>query len=202
MLKPYVDKTARLLIAIALVTFTIQQAKSAPFTFNIKPGEPNYVIFISKAPLETIKGRTDRITGTLTFDPDNLAGASATFEVDMASLDTGNKMRNGHMRENHLHTDKYPASEFVLKEVIPGTALVSGKTVEFKIKGEFTLHGITKAIEPSVSATWNSDKREVEVVARFDVLLSDFEIPRPQFLVMKLDEKQDIEIHFTVKSTN
>ena len=36
--------------------------------------------------------------------------------------------------------------------------------------------------------------QEIHVVARFEIKLSDYEIPRPQFLIMKLDEVQRITV--------
>ncbi len=187
-------------VPILVILLIANTAISEPLTCKILQGKPNKVTFISKAPLETIKGVTDQISGTLNFDPADLSSATAMFEVQMATLDTDNKMRNGHMRDNHLHTDEYPSSKFVLGEIIEQGALVSGETAEFKIKGEFTLHGVTKTIEPSISARWDKAKMELQVTAKFDVLLADYEIPRPKFLVMKLDERQAVEVKFTAKA--
>jgi len=69
--------------------------------------------------------------------------------------------------------------------------------VNFRIKGQFTLHGVTKEISPEITALWNSTNKSLKVTAKFNVLLQDYDIPRPQFLFMKLAVEQKVEINFT-----
>ncbi len=171
-----------------------------PIEFIITPGTPNQVKFTSIAPLETIVGVTDQINGSLHFDPGDMTDTvMAEFSVDMTSLDTGNKTRNEHMRDNHLETDQFPVSKFVLNSL----GSVSGRKLEhhvpktFKAVGEFSLHGVTNIIEPHITAIWDKDKKSIDILAKFDLFLASYNIPRPQFLVMKLDEKQSVEISFT-----
>jgi polyisoprenoid-binding protein YceI len=194
--------TIAIFLLLSLLMFSIALAE--PITLVVIEGKPNLVKFTSKAPLETIVGTTSKINGSLTFDPDNLNDVcSAELTVDMASLDTDNRIRNGHMRNNHLHTDKYPNSVFVMKGIgqSENIALLDGKEITFKINGDFTLHGVTRAIEPEITALLNAGNKTLEITARFDVHLQDYEIPRPQFLIMKLDEIQKIEINFTAHAT-
>lgn len=166
---------------------------------EIKPGPPNLVTFVSQAPLETIVGKTNSISGWISFNPADLSQPVASdIVVNMATLDTDNKIRNGHMRDNHLHTDRYPTSRFQLKKILvdSGMPLPDGEPMKFSIQGEFTLHGVTRSIQPSVTATWKPTTKTLEVTAQFTVKLSDYQIPRPQFLVMKLDEEQKVTVYF------
>lgn len=168
-------------------------------TYVVKPGKPNLVKFTSKAPMETIVGTTDQISGSIVCDPTNLIeNVSVVMEVKMATLDTDNSTRNGHMRDNHLHTDQYPLSRFELSNLtdLAQPNLTNGVPVRFKAMGNFTLHGKTNPITPEIEATWNSGSQVIEITATFSVKLPDYEIPRPQFLVMRLDEIQQIEVRF------
>lgn len=154
---------------------------------------------MSQAPLETIVGKTNSISGWISFNPADLSQPVASdIVVNMATLDTDNKIRNGHMRDNHLHTDRYPTSRFQLKKILvdSGIPLPDGEPMKFSIQGEFTLHGVTRSIQPSVTATWKPTTKTLEVIAQFTVKLSDYQIPRPQFLVMKLDEEQKVTVYF------
>jgi len=76
------------------------------------------VYFRSTAQLEFIEGKTNTLTGSFTFDPNNTtAGASGVLQCDLRTLRTGIETRDGHMRERHLHTDKYPYAFFELTSV-------------------------------------------------------------------------------------
>lgn len=198
MLKPMRNGLALLLTLSFILTVNAVQAE--PLTMFVKHGKPNEVKFTSTAKIETIVGVTDKISGYIYFNPQNVSDSlSALMEVDMASLDTDNDKRNEHMRDNHLHTNKYPASVFTLNglEGIKGNELVSGKEMKFTAKGKFLLHGIERDVKPMLTATYNAANQSLNVLATMTVKLSDYEIPRPQFLVLKLSDEQEIEIRFT-----
>ena len=189
------------MITVCLVASSfVARASAGVMTFKITPGTPNEVKFTSKAPLETVVGKTDQISGTLSTDPDNIISSSAAqFEVQMATLRTGIGKRDSDMRNNHLHTDSIPTSSFTLEslEGISNGKLSNGSPVNFRAEGKFTLHGVTRNIEPDITAIWNAAEKSIKVTARFKVLLQDYAIPRPQFLFMKLSEEQLVEINFT-----
>ena len=190
----------QMMLFIAVGLLLVVSVRAEEFTFKVKPGKPNEVKFISKAPLETIEGITNDISGSVTVDPANADLKTAgEFEVQMATIDTDNSIRNGHMRDNHLQTDKYPTSSFEMKSIegLDDGMLPDGKPVNFRIKGQFTLHGVTKEISPEITALWNSTNKSLKVTAKFNVLLQDYDIPRPQFLFMKLAVEQKVEINFT-----
>ena len=134
----------RILALAALALLSTEATHAA--VFAVKPGKDSKVVFTSQAPTETFQGKTDRMEGTLTLDPSTV-GDSITvhLEVDLASLDTGKKMRNQHMRENHLETDKFPKAVFDGAAVLSpaGAKLEPGKPVAFQIEGTFALHGVS-----------------------------------------------------------
>ena len=169
--------------------------------FNIEPGGKNFVRFESKAPMETVTGTTQQVHGSLAFDPASLGDTIAvTVAVDLATLDTGIALRNRHMRENHLHTDKYPQAVFhgarILESSAPG--LGQGKTTKLRVRGILAMHGVEKVVEAPVEADLLPDG-SVHALVRFDVKLADYEIPRPQFLVMRLDEVQHLTLDLTAR---
>ena len=99
--------------------FTAVVAQAELVEYVAEPGTAgNKILFLSKAPLETIEGKTDQVAATIHADLQNLSGAiEVRVTVDMASLDTGNGKRNGHMRDNHLETDTYPEAVFTADEM-------------------------------------------------------------------------------------
>jgi len=185
------------LISVAIIVIS-STLIAAPTTYVIEPNKKNIVMFTSEAPVEKIIGTTSEIVGELILDPNDLSKpVTAWFEVDAASINTKNKIRNGHMRKNHLHTDKFPKIRFDLKslEGLSGK-FPAGEKVKFAATGEFHLHGITKTISPKITATYLAVENVFEVIAKFQVPLDDYEIPLPKFLVLKVANVHEIKVKF------
>ena len=158
--------------------------------------EGSEVVFASSAPMESFEGRTGRITGDLACVPDDGSGeVTLRMEVDLASLDTGIGLRNRHMRENHLETGIYPTAVFTGGTVVTGDLrdLRPGATVRLEVRGVFNLHGISRETTVPAEVTMAADG-SLTVTAAFTVKLSDHEIERPRFLVMKLADEQEVSV--------
>ncbi len=194
-----------LTLIMVLISPLLLFAQTNSFFVNGKDGR-DMVKFTSKAPMETVEGTTSMIKGYLNVSPDNIISAEARFVVDLAGLKTGIDLRDNHMRDNHLETDTYPEAEFVLNEVVSDTPDISdGQPHEITLKGDFTCHGVTKPTEIKTTVQYFAEQsacpeklpgQSIHVHAFFDVYLADHEIKRPKFLVLKLDEKQAIELDF------
>lgn len=170
-------------------------------TFTVRPGGDTKVVFVSKAPTETFEGKTNRMEGTLTLDP-SAVGDSITvhLEVDMASLDTGSKLRNQHMRERHLETAKFPKAIFDGAAVLSpaGAKLEAGKLTAFQIEGTFTCHGVSRRLRCDAQAALVANG--VSFSAAFPVTLGDYNITRPEMLFLKLAETQQVRVSATASS--
>jgi len=194
-------------IIIVFIVAAISQAGAT--TFTIAPGDPQNVTFHSRATIESFEGVTNQVTGQIRMDSDTVDSASATFTVEMGTLDTGIGVRNGHMRDNHLHTDRYPQATFTLTSVKEPVKLEIGKPVSFTAVGDLSLHGVTKRIEVPVTVTEltgegasSDDNRAtvLHITGGFPVSLSDFDIPRPQFLMMRVADMQQVTFEFWAKA--
>src|SRR6185295_5063712 len=137
--------------------------------------------------------------GTITLDP-TAVGDSITvhLEVDLATLDTGKKMRNEHMRENHLETDKYPKAVFDGAAVLSpaGAKLEPGKPTSFQIEGTFALHGVMRRLRCPAEATFTPAGKggKIALSAQFPGARPDYQIKRPEFLFLKLAEVQEVSV--------
>jgi polyisoprenoid-binding protein YceI len=169
--------------------------------YVVVPGKPNLVRFESQAPLESFDGKTSQVKGTLVLSPAAIGDSiEVHLEVDLASFDTGIEIRNKHMRENHLETAKHPHAVFRGGTVrkLSAPRLEPGAKITFEIAGVLDLHGVQKPLAAAVEVTAASGA-ELHVITRFDVKLSDFGIPRPKFLVMKLDEVQKVTVDLVAR---
>jgi polyisoprenoid-binding protein YceI len=180
-------------IALAASLLVLAAAARAD-DFTVTPGKPNLVVFTSKAQVESFQGKTSKLSGRISVNPADV-GDSITVElhVDLASLDTGIAKRNGHMRDNHLETSKYPEAVFTGATVLsPAHAALSGKPVGVDLEGSFTIHGMTHRMRPHADVTLNGNK--LAFTATFQVSLADYAIPRPQFLFLKLADTQELKV--------
>jgi polyisoprenoid-binding protein YceI len=85
----------------------------------------------------------------------DFAGAEVTFTAKTASIDTDNERRDNHLRSaDFFDAEKYPEVSFKGNLVKKG-----GK---YKLKGNFTMHGVTKPVEFDVTygGTVNTGKGE------------------------------------------
>ncbi|MBC8366521.1 YceI family protein [bacterium] len=190
-------KTTLITLAILLVV-----GSASAEEFFIEAGEENSLTFYSKAPMESFEGSTDQIVGKVSADLADLsAGVLVEVQVDMASMDTGMKLRNKHMCENHLETEEFPQAVFRAERVLkaPSSPLLPGGNADFVLVGTMTLHGITREIEAPVSVRCieTDGQLSLQISSSFQITLSDYEIKRPKFLVLKLNETQDVEIKLT-----
>jgi polyisoprenoid-binding protein YceI len=172
--------------------------------YEVTPGEPNLVRFESKAPLESFDGRTRQVRGTLFLNPQSLSDSvEMTIEVDLKSLDTGIPLRNQHMQRNHLETERFPKAVFQARRLLQpnAPALTPGAKVTLQVEGDFSLHGVTRRIQVPVEVVPQSEAEGggLRILAHFEVLLSDYQIARPQFLALKLDERQRVTVELVAR---
>jgi polyisoprenoid-binding protein YceI len=181
-----------------ILTLASGVATARAATFVVKPGAGTRVVFTSKATTETFEGKTDRLEGRIDLDPAAI-GDSVTvhLECDLASLDTGSKLRNRHMRENHLETSRFPKAIFDGAAVLAGagTRLEVGKPVKFEAEGTFTVHGVSRRLRCSAEVAWTGSA--LSFTATFPISLPDYQIKRPEILFLKLAEMQQLRVSAT-----
>lgn len=116
----------------------------------------------------TIDGKGAAATGTI-----NQAGGKVEgkFSCDLSKLETGIALRDRHMREKYLEVGKYPKAELVLDQT---TVPATGGT--FPWTGKLTLHGQTKPVSGTATASG------ANFSATFTVTLSDYGVDIPAYL--------------------
>ena len=166
----------------------------------------NSLTFRLSAPLETIVGTSAGVSGHFSFDPNDVrASSDASFVVDVASFDTGIDMRDEHFRDNFLHTGEYPSAVFTLDRILKSSKkkLKPGESAELEAEGTFDLHGVkrTERVKGVVTYIEGSDATKgvlpgniLALDASFRIKLADYNIERPQMLVLKVGEEVDINV--------
>lgn len=85
-------------------------------------------------------GEFSGLKGTIQFDENNLAGSKFDATIDVASINTGNGMKNIHAKsEKWFDAHKYPVIRFTSSAI---TKTASG----YEAKGTLDMHGVQKEI--------------------------------------------------------
>ena len=107
-------------------------------TYNIDPAHSTVGFAVSHMVINTVHGKFNEFTGTLSLDNNRLQSASGVIQTK--SVDTGVAMRDNDLRSpNFFDAEKFPTITFVSKKV-------ADKNGETELVGDFTMHGVTKAL--------------------------------------------------------
>lgn len=166
--------------------------------FHVDKSKKNLVKFTSDTPVESFDGVTNKIDGYLYMKTDNLKDAEIYFEVDLNSVDTGIGLRNRHMREDYLHTDKYQFTNF--KGHISTLKEISQTEFDVTAKGIMFIHGVSREI--TINGKIYKVPNGYQLKSEFIVKLTDYNIKVPKFMFVRISEDIKLTLDFFVKSTN
>ena len=125
-------------------------------------------------------GRTSSITGTITIGGSGttLTVSKADFSVDMTTLASDKRMRDNRLRTQGIETDTFTTSTFSLTQpvALPAGA-TSGSAVDVTLRGDLTLHGVTKTVDIPAKAQLNGNL--IQVVGSLSFPFSDYGIVAP-----------------------
>lgn len=163
-----------------LLLANLSLATAAPETFNILAENEthNTLIIELETVAENFTGRTSKLSGNITYDPQVKTG-SGTIVINGASIETGIAKRDEHMRSaDWLNFDANPQVNFTTTRVRHLTG------DRYQVTGNLTLNGVTKPIraDATVRHTPTNDATKalgakgdvLAVVAKFKVKLSEF----------------------------
>ena len=89
----------------------------------------------------TVRGQFDDFSGTLEFDPDNMAFSTVKFEVKTKSINTGIPNRDNHLRsEEFFAVNKFPVMTF------ESTGVKQKEGDQYTLMGNLTIKGQTKEV--------------------------------------------------------
>src|SRR5690606_18562465 len=99
---------------------------------------------VSHMAVAETEGKFNEYEGTVVTKANDFNGAEVSFTAKAASIDTDNDRRDGHLKSaDFFDVEKYPNITFKGNLVKEGT--------KYKLKGDFTMHGVTKKVEFDVT---------------------------------------------------
>ena len=175
--------------------------------FRIRDDGGSRVTFVSDATLETINGVSSAVSGDFRFDPSDLAHATGTVTIPVASIRTGVDLRDEHLRgENWLDAGHHPNSTFEITSITGATSLSPNQEARLQLHGRFTLHGVTRNVVANARVKWMPLTDEMRATpgitgdvlrgrARFTVQLSDFGIDVPAVVRLKVSNEITVTVN-------
>ena len=128
-------------------------ARAAEQTFDFKdPKGVNNATFKLDAPLETITGSANGVSGTLTIDRDKPAATKGTIIVAAPSLHVENATMKEHMHgKDWLDSKTHPEIKFTVDGL--SDFKMTGDTATATVKGKFSLKGVEKSVSVPAKVT-------------------------------------------------
>jgi polyisoprenoid-binding protein YceI len=146
-------------------------------------------------------GRTSEVTGgfTLTDGASGLQATDIAVEVDLTTLKSDDDRRDGRLRDQGLETAQFPTATFKSAGpiAVPDSAR-SGTEVTIDVRGDLTIHGVTKQVTIPIKARVDGDT--IQLVGSLTFPLTDFAINKPSspFVVsIEDDGTLEFQLFFT-----
>ena len=165
--------------------FILISAVAIDFDFK-DPKGVNNIIFQMDAPLESINGSGDKISGKVFFDPSNPKNTKGTMILDASSLHVGNPLLKEHMHgKDWLDVEKYPKIKFQLSKL---HNIKKNKHDLFAdAKGKMSIRNVTIEMNIPVRITYLKDMliKRNRTPGDLLILRSKFTVKRDDFNIQK-----------------
>ena len=116
-------------------------ASPALTTFTVDASHTEVGFAVKHLMISTVRGRFADVQGEVSFDPSDLSTGTASITINVASIDTKEAQRDGHLRSaDFFEVEKYPTITFASRKI----QNVSGST--FQLVGDLTIKGVTKEV--------------------------------------------------------
>lgn len=142
-----------------------------------------------------IKGEKAKVDGVVQIENNKL---QAILKVDLTIFETGMEMRDEHMKENYLQTDK-AENKFAQLEIqnlnIPAEYWKNSKELNLDFSGDLTLHNVKKSIVGKISLSPYKENSPINTISELKVKLSEHKIDIPSFAGITVAE----DVNITVK---
>lgn len=124
-----------------------RSAPATPTTYRIDPAASRIEFSINKRRFFVqhlvVTGRFTDVSGTITLDQAHPAGAQAVVTIGAASIDTGNRQRDKHLRTaDFFHVDRHPSLTFQSRQV----EAIDQAAGRYRVVGDLAVRGVTRPV--------------------------------------------------------
>lgn len=112
----------------------------AQYLYNIDTAHSSAEFSVQHLMISKVNGEFRKVTGTVFYDPANPANDKIDAVIDATTISTRDDQRDGHLKSDaFFDVAKYPTLTFKST----GASKEGGKLL---VKGDLTLHGVTKPV--------------------------------------------------------
>lgn len=109
--------------------------------WNIDPAHSLVNFSVRHMMISNARGRFEAFSGTVDFDPTNLATLNVHVAIDTASINTRDEARDKHLRsDDFFASDRFPTATFC------STAVKRVKGGDIELVGDLTIRGVTRPV--------------------------------------------------------
>jgi polyisoprenoid-binding protein YceI len=120
--------------------------------WNIDTAHTDILFSVRHMGISTVRGKFTGVTGTAVADPADASTLHLDVKIDPSTISTGDEKRDAHLRSSDFFdAEKFPAASFK-------STGVTKDGDEYKLTGDFTLHGVTKSITLDVESVSSEAK--------------------------------------------
>ncbi|BDC51334.1 polyisoprenoid-binding protein [Bryobacterales bacterium F-183] len=122
-----------------LAAAAVVSASAATYTIDTSHSSAGFKV--RHLMISNVKGEFTKTTGTVTFDPKNLAASSVDATIDVSTISTREERRDAHLKSpDFFDVAKFPTMTF------KSTKFEAAGAGKYKVTGNLTLHGVTKPV--------------------------------------------------------
>lgn len=145
-----------------------------------------HIRFYSETPMETIEAHNKQVNSAYDHETGNFV-----FKVLMKSFEFEKALMQEHFNENYVESDDFPNAMFKGK-IVNHSDIILDKDgeVPVKVKGQMTIHGVSKDWE--AEGVFEIQKNQIHATSVFLIKPADFDIKIPGAVVKNIAE--DIEV--------
>jgi len=144
---------SKVLLSAALAGAITVPASAATTVWQIDPAHTAAGFAVKHLMISTVRGQFKGVTGTVTWDDQDLSKSSIDVAIDATTVDTSEPMRDKDLKsDKFFDVAKYPTITFKSKKIENVSA---GK---LKVTGDLTIHGVTKEVVLDVEGPSNAVK--------------------------------------------
>jgi polyisoprenoid-binding protein YceI len=108
--------------------------------YDLDPAHTSAHFSVRHMMISNVKGEFTKVSGTVTFDPDNLQASSMEAVIDATSIRTRDDQRDAHLKSaDFLDVEHYPEIRF-------RSTRIEREGSEYTIHGDLTIRGVTKDV--------------------------------------------------------
>jgi len=109
-------------------------------TYQIDSAHSSAQFSVRHMMISNVRGEFTKVSGTLTYDPANPASSMIDASIEVSSINTREAQRDAHLKSpDFFDAERFPLLSFHGREVAASDG-------ELKVKGDLTMHGVTREI--------------------------------------------------------